>query len=569
MITYSKMWGCRMYRNSSGSVLAMILGVVLIVIAVAFVVLNFGQTISSHKVSQSACDAAALQAAKDLQKIVIDGRSGKVALVDDAPPENNPDRKPVFGINTLLGKLRYHALLAYNLNDDGLKSLAQQELQDVSADISQLRQTLTNAANGQPYKDKNGQVIDVLANAKAIYDNNISRTIAGQRDDIQIDIGTFAVDGVSNIPVPTPNNMASVPATKTAMHNGKLHYKAHTPIITPGLPDDSIQFGLIEEGPRLIDNTSFDPSNNSLPPDAVQVTARQMLKSLVARNNPESQTSEPLLGKYKVKSSACFGGSLISQETPSAKGTLVFHLPNQGMWPNFKRYGVDLTSLKTMIQDSKWQGSGTWTPANNGVATSTTNDALDVAFSHFIKDLSMDTDMSSIVKAYNYNLQSAPLASASLTDWPSIAQYLNFIPPAQAQTISAPNWPSPLIPMTLVWHPPSAYIFNLQGNSMTVTRSPSKNITLPTADKNSKVPFFENRSALIWQAGAPANNQVTWGIAGQDRYATESDEDNATGQSPQSQSTKSTTNRSSKLSSKSNRTQTPDDGSVFTMTVVF
>lgn len=553
-----------MRRIPSGNVLIMSIAFFAILVVVSMVVLNLTQGISSQKVAQNACDAAALQAAKDLQRIVIDGKNGKLALVDDSPPGDNSDLKPVKGVNTLLGRLRYHALIAYQLNNSAMQTMVQKEFQDVSSDIAQLKETLTSAANGQAYRDKNDNLINVRQNAQEIYDRNISRGTTGQREDINIQIGTYNVNGVSNIPVPTPVNMASVPAAKTEMHKGKLHYKAHTPMNTPGLPDDAIRFGLVQDEPRLIDNTSFDSGNNTLSPDAVQVTATQTLKALAQPSNPEKPDKQPLEGSYKVKASASFGGSLISQQMPGAKGTLVLNLPNTSFWNSFRSYEVDLTSMRTMIVDSKWQGSGYWTPKNNEVASSTTSDALAVTFFHFIKDLDMGTDMSSIVKAYNYNLQSAPLANAPLIDWQRIAKCLDFMPAALAMSWNNGN--NSMIPMTLVWHPPSAYIFSLQDDNIRVTRTSSNAVTLPSSGTDPKQPFFLNKRALVWQAGNPAKNSVTWGIAGQDKYANEED-NNSNSQTQAAQASSNSPN--SKKRQRGQTAEIPTDGSAFTMTVIF
>lgn len=553
-----------MRRSASGNMLIMIIAAFIVLVAVSIVVLNLTQSISSQKTAQNACDAAALQAAKDLQRIVIDGKNGKVALVDDSPPGDNSDLKPVKGVNTLLGRLRYHSLIAYQLNNSAMQTMVQKEYQDVGSDIAQLKEVLANAANGQAYRDKNGNLINVQKNVQEIYDRNISRSAAGQREAINIQIGTFNVNGVSNVPVPTPVNMASVPAAKMEMHKGKLHYKAHTPMTTPGLPDDAIQFGLVQDEPRLIDNASFDQANNTLSPDAVQVTATQKLKALAQPSNPEKPDKQPLEGSYKVKASASFGGSLISQQMPNAKGTLVLNLPNTGFWNSFRSYGVDLTSMRSMIADSKWQGSGTWTPKNNEVASSTTNDALATTFAHFIKDLDMGTDMSSIVKAYNYNLQTAPLANAPLIDWQRIAKCLDFMPAAWAQ-----NWNSGkngMIPMTLVWHPPSAYIFSVQGNTIEVARTRSNAVSLPSSGADPNQPFFVNKRALVWQAGNPAKNSVTWGLAGQDKYANETDS-NSNSQTQPAQTSSNSPN--SKKRPRRQSGEIPTDGSAFTMTAIF
>ena len=551
-----------MYRSASGNVLVLTIVAVFLLMAISFTALHFTQSMSSHKVAQSACDAAALQAAKDLQRIVIDGKSGRVALVDDSPPDNNPNSKPVKGVNTLLGRLRYHALIAYNLNNGAMQSMVQKEFADVNSDISQLKETLIKASNGQSYKDKNGNMINVRQNAQEIYDKNINRGPTGQREYINIQIGTFNINGASDVPVPTPVNMASVPSSKTLMHKGKLHYKAHTPINTPSLPDDAIQFALIQEGPRLIDNKIFGLNNNTIAPDAVQVTATQKLKALVQPTNTKHSDQQPLAASYNIISSACFGGPMISEELLSAKGNLVLHLPNTGFWSNLKQYGADLSSLRTMVEDSNWQGTGTWTPKNNEVANSSTNDALSLTFAHFVRDLSMGTDMSSIVSAYNYDLRSASLANAPLIDWKTIAKYLDFMPAAWAQNWN--NASNPMIPMTLVWHPPSAYIFNVQDNTVQVRRTRSNAVTLPTFGSNPEQPFFINKKVLVWQAGQPAKNSVTWGIAGQDMYANEVDNSSNSQIQPEQ--------APPAISKKGPRQATadvPTDGSTFTMTVVF
>lgn len=113
-------------RQSGNTLILMLVLIGFVVLAIALFTVNYTQLMLSNKEAKTAIDAAALQAALDLSRVVITHEKdntyfGNVALVDDlyTDDKGNLDstKRPVLGINTIMATIRLDALIANELKN--------------------------------------------------------------------------------------------------------------------------------------------------------------------------------------------------------------------------------------------------------------------------------------------------------------------------------------------------------------------------------------------------------------------------------------------------------------------
>jgi len=233
-------------KEQKGNTLALVVVCIgVIAVLVAFFALNYGQFLGTHKRAQTAIDAAALQAARDIGRVVIsNGRFGRVALCDDVPPGGDLNARPVWGLNTLLGTARLDLLIANRLGNTTMIYLARQDLDAAQAAGRDLADTILVACHQpaayggtvQACKDKNGDVVQILANAEQAYQENSRRLGKGEMvaDSMKISVGQL-VGGTAetNIPVPEPFERAQVPeGAYMTNQDGQKVYKAYVTVDT-------------------------------------------------------------------------------------------------------------------------------------------------------------------------------------------------------------------------------------------------------------------------------------------------------------------------------------------------
>src|SRR6185369_16412002 len=135
-------------RADRGNTLVLVLATIsIIVIPLAYFFCTVGLLNLYRQRTQGVVDAAALVAASDLSRIVINdpnfgfvslsnyAASGKATLADDGEP------LPVFGINTLIGTLRQNTIVAHELGSDAMMNAV-----DLDSEYAQLTIKELNAA---------------------------------------------------------------------------------------------------------------------------------------------------------------------------------------------------------------------------------------------------------------------------------------------------------------------------------------------------------------------------------------------------------------------------------------
>lgn len=274
---------------------ALIAGVVLMFILFG---LGYIRLLGSHQEQATAIENAAIAAAKDLSRIVIeDPNFGFISLSDAAPVGTNTtagDRYflPVHSINTLLGTIRLDLIVADQLNDPIMKEFIERDYDNalLAKDrlVNVLEASLTGATGGggtEP-KDKDGQIVDPYESAVNAYKTNAIRQTGKSRfveGSLRLTLGCLTGGGPTNIPLPKPENLSGVNSNQRV----GTHYRSY---VNVPFGDKDFVFAGIGDQVTLVDNSKFSRTLGGLPfviPTIVRAEADQMISSHDGTTNHE------------------------------------------------------------------------------------------------------------------------------------------------------------------------------------------------------------------------------------------------------------------------------------------
>ncbi|MBX9878705.1 MAG: hypothetical protein K2Y22_09625 [Candidatus Obscuribacterales bacterium] len=338
-------------RKSLGNTLVLVIAALgVLVFLVAFFILNFQQLIGTHKQAQTAIDAAALQAAKDLGRVVITAKDGchfgVVGLVDGAPKNNDVNNRSQIGINTVLATIRLDALIARELGNKTMAVLAAHDLELAKKDSVTLKNKIQSALSAGSAEDVNGKTFNIRENAEVAYDANAVRLGKGQRmGDLDLRLGYVNSPQVSsNVPVPNPSQLAQINGTNTIARNNTTYYQSYVPINTD-IFGNQLTFGFVASAdePSLLHENEFSDNLGQaqlafLAPSAVQVWAKEEVKPIAGDNTAKTE-------QMQVSATAVAGG----RRLPHASGSLQVAFPGG---PPPKGQGPDTTSVQSIMNHS-------------------------------------------------------------------------------------------------------------------------------------------------------------------------------------------------------------------------
>ncbi len=324
-----------MKKRAKGNTLALILVAIgVILLLVAFFALNYNQLFGGHKQVANAIDAAALTAAVDIGRVVVDTPLGRVALVDDVPavastkPQSGggtisspqaSDARPIQGINTIMGELRLDAIIAGSLvtttpaapsGNTSISYLIGQDLARAQEAAFSLNTAINVAATqaGTAY-DKFGNAVNIPADVQNAYNANSPKAansatpmtavsiadVPNTPNSIGFEIGYLSPSvATSNIPLPSTENPSQTYVPYQAYQAPNFPAKGTiTAQFNPGDPTlptknlpGSFQFAAIASQPALVDqstwagNSSSPPNGTYAPASAVHVSANQTMSPI-------------------------------------------------------------------------------------------------------------------------------------------------------------------------------------------------------------------------------------------------------------------------------------------------
>lgn len=215
--------------------------------------------LTGKREAQTAADAAALQAAKDIAQIAMPTRLGQIGIVNIAPNSNlHPaDRadlndgaqglvksQPVLGINTVLANSRICLLLAQDLDNNLLKKQAQDDLAYITGTvIPQLNARIQKATSpGMP----------IWKDALATYKINGQKANKGTPIEEQFQVLVGILDGGGTTGIKLPNGDDPAASTVGNIHGNYLPYRNYS------VGDDKIVLNAVGPEPSLVDTKFFN-----------------------------------------------------------------------------------------------------------------------------------------------------------------------------------------------------------------------------------------------------------------------------------------------------------------------
>lgn len=353
---------------------------------VAFFAINYGQFFGAHREAQTAIDAAALEAAKDIGRIVVnDPEYGLVALVDDTPPGNNITARPVWGLNTLLATARLDLLIANALGNTTMVYLAKQDIANTQRAGQALTAAIRSAAAGGIAKDKEGNDIKLLQLVTKAYKDNSRRMGKGDlvEGSLRLQVGELTGGaGETNMPVPQPDSSQRTPDhVKMRNAQGMVVYKPYVNVPTSiGNTTLSFTFAAVADEPLLVDTSKFSALGSTTNiPAVVKVEADERVTTIAPKTGIGSQGGEHATHTVHVAACAQAGGPRATH--PS--GALVVDFP-QGLPQQTVSTAtgtLNFTSVKSIMNSSQlpvnaiattptpsvgWTAPGLWFKIVNG-----------------------------------------------------------------------------------------------------------------------------------------------------------------------------------------------------------
>jgi|GEM_PF-3753631 len=326
-------------RHSAGNILALIAIAFGLILIVGFFILNYSHLFNVHKEAKTAADAAALEGAKQLTMVTVDSRLGKLGLVDQAgdDPSNLFKPAPVVSFNTALATARLDLLVAEDLKNTQMVTLAKADLDELRSKAKDLSDLLVKKF------ENNGDAYKAIQTAFA---NNALRPGQNKVDDVSVKISIGRVkEGLTSLPIPTPPDSAA----KAASINGL--YKACVNIPAYNVP---VAFAAVSSQPRLVEDQSFVDINDGaydvpgfgrVPPSVVRVEADFNIVSLVPTADGKTATE-----KMHQLSCAMAGGNVISRSASTA-----YAVSFLGGLPAAQAFNGKISIQNLMSTDSAWK----------------------------------------------------------------------------------------------------------------------------------------------------------------------------------------------------------------------
>ncbi len=268
---------CPQPRPQRGNTLAMIAALTILFLLVALFVMLYLMMVRSSDEHRTAIDSAALAAAKDVSRIVINtDQFGYVGLTSSPPTGTDTNAgdnyfQEVHGINELTATARVDMIVANEIGDTFLRGLAQSELDNVKA----VKDQLTTEINGAllpagTAKDAAGQTLTPYLSAERVYLKNQAKNSIYVGGSMRLTFGGIEGGIETATPAPTPLSKGACTGMES---NGKYLSDMNVPF--NGV---DFVFGSVARRVGLCDKNKFRASVPGLPyqnPGVVLVEAQQ------------------------------------------------------------------------------------------------------------------------------------------------------------------------------------------------------------------------------------------------------------------------------------------------------
>jgi hypothetical protein len=259
-----------------------------VLVALLLLVINYGKLIGGSGERKTAIEAAALAAASDIARIVIDDPNFGFISLSDHPPigrraiARDGEPLPVLGINTILGTARLDYIIAKEIDDATMVDLAEKDITNAKAAANRLQTVINDAIRpGAQAEDLDGVKVTPYDRALALYENNLVKLTGGNLipGSFKLSLGWLADGAPTATPAPDEtrvNRAARVPATKKQDGN----YRAFV-----NIPAYGYNFYFAGMGNRisLVDKAKFRQPVPEMICTVVRAEADQTIESVDGR----------------------------------------------------------------------------------------------------------------------------------------------------------------------------------------------------------------------------------------------------------------------------------------------
>ncbi|MBX9686949.1 MAG: hypothetical protein K2X27_09620 [Candidatus Obscuribacterales bacterium] len=348
--------------SKNGNIVLVLACIGVILLAIVFFSLNVAGIFGTNKEAQTAIDAAALYAAREIandQSLIIKSKLGYIGLVDMSPKDKrnpyfmkngtviNPSNEaPVIGINTAIATARLDYQIAHDLNNKDMKRLVERDMTELRRVAKEMKEKMNSLVS-------KGSKSTLREQTMAVYEQN-NRRMGGPGE---LDPNTFKIEighlkartGSTNVSIPTPPDKESEKVSSSGL------YLPYADVPVEG-EKENFRFAAIASEARLVSNERFVESDEKewLPTTVVRVKADNTIKSLA----PNAKDAKAL-GSVHHEAAAQTGGAILN-----ARST-VYTIGFAGAFPSENSMGKVLTTEK-LLNFNGWQNmdpahqSSTW-----------------------------------------------------------------------------------------------------------------------------------------------------------------------------------------------------------------
>lgn len=207
----------RGYRNNKGSMLILIIAVTILIFVPLFIFISqLGPYFVYRGKAENVVEAAAIVAANDLSKIVMnDSHFGYVSLSNypatgAATKAKDGEALPVMGINTLIGTLRHNAIIAEAVKNQTMDELVERDYRFLYRTQRDLSARLHDAVNGMDDAclDIDGNRVSPVDDVREFLSQNLPANM--EIESLRMSLGWLDGGSDTTIDVPQPEAYSKV-----------------------------------------------------------------------------------------------------------------------------------------------------------------------------------------------------------------------------------------------------------------------------------------------------------------------------------------------------------------------
>jgi hypothetical protein len=295
-----------------------------ILILILFFGLNYVRILGAHQQQQTAIEAAALAAARDLTGLVVeDPNCGFVSLSDMAPIGTSTKADDnyylsVKSINTLLATCRLDMIIADQFNEPVMRQLAQRDYTNTLAAKDRLYSALASAASGGTGTDANGKTLNPVQDAISAYQSNSVRMLGPNKctlvpGSLKLSLGCITGEPTST-PIPQPLQYSQM--SDSQQSNG-----FYLPYVNVPYSNKDFVFCATGSVIHLVDSKKVQPTISQLPYQVPTIVVCEADETYSYTDSPGSVSSKVVHVK------ACGEPACMLDPLP-ASGSLQLGFPN-------------------------------------------------------------------------------------------------------------------------------------------------------------------------------------------------------------------------------------------------